>query len=799
MIVLAALLPFAAGVLARATLVLLATAGALLALRRASAATRHRVATAGLAAAVALPALALVLPKVPTRYLPPLPSVPVSRPGIGLLLVALWTAGAAAVVARLAVGALRVRRLSREATPLKDGEWIAERDAAARRLSLSRAVALKESADVSVAITSGWRRPFLLVGRIARHWAVERRRIVLLHELAHVKRSDWPALLLAELAAAVYWFHPLAIWLVRRVRREAEQACDELVIATGTKPSVYAGHLLGIFRSVGEAPAPAAVALAMVRPHHFESRLRAILEPRTRNGGAEGASGSVALAGLLTFSLGALLLVPCGPVRPLAGLGRLTQASASGKKPCPHSSMGAAAKTVAETRTDTRTETRSETRATSRVATEAGTVPAAAGSPSSAKPDGSELPALPEEGRSLPAIWRVDAKEAPGAPRAATGFVLASNEKKSGRSRQDGSDWYDEGMRLHRRGKYAQAIEDFQKAIADDYRVDAASYNIACGYALLGDKDKAFEWLHKALDEGFELSSYLRSDDDLENLHQDPRWTEIKKAARDDRSNSEKAQARSVSARYERMAAKPSSDGESFFEIGRELLRVDEYGTAAKAFQASADRGHRVGTSLYNEACALSLDGRKDAALDMLQRSLDAGFDQPGLFRTDDDLDPIRGDARFAALEKEAKDLSLPSYGVGIFNVGRHTSRSQWREAAKRFEAYTAAHPEKGRAWYNLGFALLAGDRADEAAAPFQKALDLGYRKPATLYNLACTYARLDQKDAAFDWLFKALDAGFDETWTLRWDDDLDNLRGDARYRKAVEIARAKERSGDTD
>jgi hypothetical protein len=62
------------------------------------------------------------------------------------------------------------------------------------------------------------------------------------------------------------------------------------------------------------------------------------------------------------------------------------------------------------------------------------------------------------------------------------------------------------------------------------------------------------------------------------------------------------------------------------------------------------------------------------------------------------------------------------------------------------------------------------------------------------MYNLACSYARLDQKDAAFDWLFKALDAGFLETGTLRSDDDLDNLRGDSRYRKALSIAKAKDR-----
>jgi tetratricopeptide (TPR) repeat protein len=181
----------------------------------------------------------------------------------------------------------------------------------------------------------------------------------------------------------------------------------------------------------------------------------------------------------------------------------------------------------------------------------------------------------------------------------------------------------------------------------------------------------------------------------------------------------------------------------------------------------------------------------------MLQRALDAGFDQPDLFEKDDDLDNIRGHARFAALEKEARDLELPGYGTGSWNWNRHSNRAKWREAAKRYATYAEAHPKSGRAWYNLGFASLAGDRADDAPAAFKKALDLGYRKSTTMYNLACSYARLDQKDAAFDWLFKALDAGFDQTWTMRNDDDLDNLRSDSRYRKAVEIARSRDRAGD--
>ncbi|HTR03416.1 MAG TPA: M56 family metallopeptidase [Thermoanaerobaculia bacterium] len=774
------LISFAAGLLVRSTVVFLVTIAALFALRRSSAATRHRVAVAGLGAALALPLLSFLLPHVSVPALPRLTTgARAAVSGWTVPLLAFWVAGTAAVAARLFVGWARVRELARDATLLRDAEWVAERDAAAERLGLDRPVALKESADVPVAITSGWRRPFLLVGRAARLWAVERRRVVLLHELAHVKRADWPTLFVTELAVAAYWFHPLALWLGRRVRREAEQACDELVIASGTKPSVYAGHLLGIFRTVGAAPAPAAAALAIARPHQFEARLRAILDPHRTPGGA--ARGGLAVAGLVAATAVVTVVGPCNPTREIAlvrphAAAAPAAASSGGeaKKPCPHASPKAEMQKAAA---------KLDEKEASVEEKDADDAPAEASD--------EDLPTLPDEGKSLPAVWRADAREVPR-----TGFVLASNKKES---RRDGGEWYDRGMSLHHKGRYEQAIQAFENAIADGYREDAASYNIACGYALLGNRDKAFEWLHKAAEWGFDVSGYMKSDDDLEGLHDDPRWAEMKKEAREAKTSSEKAKEKSVAARYDRLVARAPQSGEGYFDMGRELLRVDRYDLAAQAFQTSADKGYRVGTSLYNQACALSLDGKKDAAIASLQKSLDAGFDQPDIYAHDDDLDNVRSDPRFRTIERDAEDLSLPGYSRGPWGSTSRSERKKWREAAQRFQTYAEKHPQVGRAWYNLGFALLAGDRADDAAAPFQKALDLGYRKPTTMYNLACTYARLDQKDAAFDWLFKALDAGFDETWTMRFDDDLDNLRGDSRYRKAFEMARARDRSGDKD
>ena len=99
-----------------------------------------------------------------------------------------------------------------------------------------------------------------------------------------------------------------------------------------------------------------------------------------------------------------------------------------------------------------------------------------------------------------------------------------------------------------------------------------------------------------------------------------------------------------------------------------------------------------------------------------------------------------------------------------------------------RYESAARRYPKIGRAWANLAFVQLKGEQAHKSVESYQKALNLGFRNPATLYNLGCASAQAGNTDAAFQFLAKAEKAGFDVHGYAQWDDDLAPLKADPRW-----------------
>jgi HEAT repeat protein/beta-lactamase regulating signal transducer with metallopeptidase domain len=322
------LLQLLGGTLAKGLLLLLTAMAAVRLLSRRSAAGRYAVWAAAFAGLVLLPVGSLLLPSLEPPRPGPVESMPHGQPmsvpvpparmgleqrpmasmrmsGRGMAatmempaavelprfgawrrlagtaapwLLVVWLAGALAAISRLVADVRRVRQLARRAALLRRGPLYDLAADVAAELGVRQPVRIALSREFAVPVVCGLLRPIVILPAPARRWDPERRRVVLRHELAHVRRGDYAGHLLIELACAMHWPNPLAWMAARRARLEQEQACDDRVLALGTGPVEYAEHLLDIARAFARPTPHARGALAMAAAATLPGRMRAILD-----------------------------------------------------------------------------------------------------------------------------------------------------------------------------------------------------------------------------------------------------------------------------------------------------------------------------------------------------------------------------------------------------------------------------------------------------------------------------------------------------------------------------------------
>src|SRR5688572_176594 len=288
----------------RATFIAAAALVALWLLRVRAAAVRHRVWTVVTVAMLALPLSIAYAPDVSLRVLPPTYSqasepiasrsdpvgvamapleLATSEAAVELMparswnwrawLLAVYFAGAAALLARLAIGTVRVSLLAREAT-LVNG--------------------LLTSARIATPFTFGLLAPKILLPEGWERWSATRLAVVLDHEHAHRARRDPLVQWLALLNRAVFWFHPLAWWLERHLAALAEEACDAAVLARGHSRADYAEQLLQLARMSARRPVSHLVGTPMPGSA-LPTRIAMILAGGAGRPGSRTASASAAV------------------------------------------------------------------------------------------------------------------------------------------------------------------------------------------------------------------------------------------------------------------------------------------------------------------------------------------------------------------------------------------------------------------------------------------------------------------------------------------------------------------------
>ncbi|MEO7272853.1 MAG: M56 family metallopeptidase [Vicinamibacterales bacterium] len=349
-------------------------------MRRQAAATRHWTLAVTIACAAALPTLAVIAPawQWPDRdaragataavtsvtaarvaddaRTSSAPAAPAPAAGhrqdwsqLGRWLTRLRWAGAGLGLFGLLIGVMRLGWIVRRATPVTSGRVWRCWSEARLELGLTRSVRLLQSDTRPLLMTWGAVRPTVIIPRLADGWSDARLRAVLLHELAHVQRGDWPALMLAEGLRAVDWMNPLTWIAARRLRAESELACDDLVLSSGLPAHEYAAHLLAMVRIAGADHRR--TTQAMARPSGIERRVEAML-----NHDVNRAPGSRFRRAAVAAALACATVAVAG-----YGLAAQTLTSASGVVSDPmHLGVARARVSLTETRTEARHEVTSD-------------------------------------------------------------------------------------------------------------------------------------------------------------------------------------------------------------------------------------------------------------------------------------------------------------------------------------------------------------------------------------------------------------------------------------------------------
>ena len=222
--------------------------------------------------------------------------------GLDITLVCVWIIGLIILSLRTFYCHIQLWKL-RQSARQPGGREVELLKEVAREMGVRRPVTLLISPDPIMPMTWGWWRQVVLLPAEGREWTRARLRLVLAHELAHVRRQDTLTQSVMTLASRPLWFHPLVWVAARRMRIEREQACDDLVLAAGAPASDYAEHLLDIALNTRSVVGTAALRMAM--PGQLESRLRAIVAAGKKRGRLR---RGVALS-MITISAGVILLL----------------------------------------------------------------------------------------------------------------------------------------------------------------------------------------------------------------------------------------------------------------------------------------------------------------------------------------------------------------------------------------------------------------------------------------------------------------------------------------------------------
>lgn len=196
-------------------------------------------------------------------------------------LFAAWGIGAGWSLVGLGVGLWRVRKIRRRCSEVDLATLDPAIAGILRDFRSRRFVKLVASGDVATPAAIGFFRPAIVFpAGLLSQLSAEEIKVILLHELAHLRRWDDWTNLGQKIVKALFFFHPAVWWIENRLTLEREMACDDSVLAQTASPRAYASSLISFAEKLRNARGLALAQSLVSRVCQMTQRVAHILDAK---------------------------------------------------------------------------------------------------------------------------------------------------------------------------------------------------------------------------------------------------------------------------------------------------------------------------------------------------------------------------------------------------------------------------------------------------------------------------------------------------------------------------------------
>jgi beta-lactamase regulating signal transducer with metallopeptidase domain len=175
-----------------------------------------------------------------------------------------------------------------------------------KQLSISRPIKTLCSKHTEVPLTYGIIKPVILIpSALIFQMSPGQLEAIIAHEMAHIKRNDYPVNLIQSVLEMVFFFHPVFWWINHEIKKQREMACDEMAVALGANPKDLAYGLANVINLAQNHAPEMAMAVAKKSNPTLE-RIKKIMGVKTS---PTQPTTLTTVTMMITFILGATLLV----------------------------------------------------------------------------------------------------------------------------------------------------------------------------------------------------------------------------------------------------------------------------------------------------------------------------------------------------------------------------------------------------------------------------------------------------------------------------------------------------------